>query len=92
MRLFAGGAVGDFEFVGEHARRRTEQRFPLEAVLHAYRCGHKVYSHWLREATSATLAPSVDPQQVVADVADFAIEYTDTIGTILANEYVARLR
>ncbi|MEO5698370.1 MAG: hypothetical protein ABIQ60_14690 [Burkholderiaceae bacterium] len=43
-RLLEGGAVGDFGFVREHARLRAEHRFPLEAVLHAYRCGHKVFS------------------------------------------------
>ena len=41
-RLLAGGALRDFEFVRTHARRRAGQRFPLEAMLHAYRSGHKV--------------------------------------------------
>ena len=45
-RLLGGGKVGDFEFVREHAQRRAEQRFPLEATLHAYRCGHQVLSRW----------------------------------------------
>src|SRR5882724_610875 len=52
VRLFGGGEVGDFEFVREHAQRRAEQRFPLEATLHAYRCGHKVLSRWMREAAN----------------------------------------
>ena len=50
LRLLRGGPVDDFDFVRDHARRRAEQRFPLEATLHAYRCGHKVFSRWLREA------------------------------------------
>ena len=47
-RLFDGGAIGDFEFVRTHAHRRAEQRFPLDAILHAYRCGHRILSHWLQ--------------------------------------------
>ena len=65
------GSTKSYEFVREHARRRAEQRFPLEAVLHAYRCGHKVYSYWLRETVMSAVAQSDDPQQIVADVADY---------------------
>ncbi len=41
-RLFSGEPVGDFSFVRAHARHRAEQHFPLEAILHAYRCGHRI--------------------------------------------------
>ncbi len=92
LRLLAGGQVGDFDFVREHARRRAEQHFPLEATLHAYRCGHKVFSRWLREAILSTLSSSEDAQQMVAAVADFAIEYTDAISTIAAGAYVSHTR
>jgi PucR C-terminal helix-turn-helix domain/GGDEF-like domain len=90
FRLFTGGDVGDFAFVGVHACKRAEQRFPLEAMLHAYRCGHKVLSRWLREATAAT-KPS-NPESAVSAVADFAIEYTNLISTIAASQYVAHTR
>ena len=53
VRLFAGEAPDDFAFVRAHARRRAEQRFPLEATLHAYRCGHRAISRWLRDAAAA---------------------------------------
>ncbi len=89
-RLLRGGAVGDFEFVRVHAHRRAEQHFPLEATLHAYRCGHKVLSHWIREAAMALEPANVE--QVLSAVADFAIEYTNAISTILAAEYVAHTR
>ena len=92
LRLLGGGAVGDFEFVRAHARRRAEQRFPLEATLHAYRCGHKVFSRWMREATLIAEPSPEDAQQVVAAVADFAIEYTDAISTIAASTYVSQTR
>lgn len=89
-RLLAGGSPGDFPFVRAHAERRAEQRFPLEATLHAYRCGHRVISKWIRDAAIEVLGNSSG--RVVSDVADFAIDYTDTISTILAAEYVARTR
>ena len=89
-RLFAGGEVGDFGFVGIHAQGRAEQRFPLEVILHAYRCGHRVFSQWLREAVAAT-AP-LNAEMAASAVADFAIEYTNAISIVAAAEYVARTR
>jgi hypothetical protein len=90
VRLVGGGEVGGFEFVRVHARRRAEQRFPIEASLHAYRCGHRVLSRWLREAATAETASG--NEHVVAAVADFSIEYTNYISAICAAEYVARAR
>ena len=89
-RLFSGGGVEGFGFVREHAQRRAEQHFPLEVMLHAYRCGHRVLSQWLREAAIAT-APAA-PDMVAAAVADFSIEYTNAISIIAASDYVARTR
>lgn len=89
-RLFSGGIVGDFEFIRKHATRRAEQRFPLEATLHAYRCGHKVLSRWMRNAAAVTAKENL--QKVISAVADFAIEYTNTISTIATSEYVAQTR
>ncbi|MGO8952546.1 MAG: PucR family transcriptional regulator [Rhodomicrobium sp.] len=89
-RLFGGGEAGDFEFVKSHAQLRAGQRFPLEAMLHAYRCGHRIVSHWLRDAAIATLGRN--PEKAVSAVADFSIEYTNTISTIVAAEYVAHTR
>jgi len=90
VRLFDGGEVGDFDFLRKHAQRRAEQRFPLEATLHAYRCGHKVLSRWLRDA--ATEVAPANLENAVAAVADFAIEYTNVVSIVCAAEYVARTR
>jgi sugar diacid utilization regulator len=90
LRLISGGDVGDFEFIKTHAHRRAEQRFPLEATLHAYRCGHRILSLWLREAALASQPPS--HEQAISAVADFAIEYTNIISSIAAAEYVAHTR
>jgi hypothetical protein len=90
LRLYGGGEVGDFEFVRLHAQRRAEQRFPLDAILHAYRCGHRVLSRWMRDATIASGVAQAEA--AVSAVADFAIEYTNSISTIMAAEYVAHAR
>ena len=89
-RLFGGGEVGDFAFIKTHARRRAEQRFPLETMLHAHRCGHKIFSRWLRDAAVATKPQNLE--KAVSAVADFTIEYTDVIGAITTAEYVAHTR
>ncbi len=90
IRMLGGGGVGDLEFVREHAQRRAEQRFPLEATLHAYRCGHKVLSRWMRDAATEVIPANLE--RAVAAVADFAIEYTNAISTLCAAEYVTRTR
>src|SRR5215207_2294455 len=88
LRLFAGGEIREFEFIKAHARRRAEQRFPLEAMLHAYRCSQRTLAIWLRDAALA-----VDPNnEAVSAVADFAIEYTNISSSIIASEYVAHTR
>jgi len=89
-RLFGGGEIGDFAFVADQARLRAEQRFPLEAFLHAYRCGHRVCARWLRDAVIAAAPENVE--RAVSAVADFTIEYTNIISTIATSEYVAHTR
>lgn len=92
LRFLGGAADGDFEFVKRHAARRAEQRFPLEATLHAYRTGHRVFSKWLREAALASANEGASVGDTLAAVADFSIEYTDSISTIATSEYVAQTR
>jgi hypothetical protein len=89
LRLLRGGALREFDFVREHAHRRAEQRFPLEATLHAYRSGHKVFSRWLRgPSLNGALAGNAS-QRDAATVTDFGIEYTDAISTTFASAYSA---
>jgi hypothetical protein len=88
LRLFAGGEISEFEFIRAHGRKRTEQRFPLEAMLHAYRCGQKNLSIWLRDAALAAGSKT----EAVSAVADFSIEYTNVGSWIIAAEYVAYTR
>jgi hypothetical protein len=90
VRLISGEDLGDFAFVREHARLRAEQHFPLEFTLHAYRCGHRVLSRWLREAAAA--AGVENANLAIAAVADFAIEYTNVISAAMTSGYVAHTR
>jgi hypothetical protein len=89
LRLMRGGPVGSFGFVHEHARRRAEQRFPMDATLHAYRSGYKVLSRWLRDSALEIAAAAEDAQRAATAIADFAIEYTDAISTAFAGSYSA---
>ena len=84
--LLSSGCVRDFAFVRDHAAMRAAQFFPLEAVLHAYRCGHKVFARRLLE-----LAHDL-PQAALAILADFTLEYTDAISTIASTAYVEQTR
>ncbi len=86
IRLLDGGGVGDFAFVRDHARLRAAQYFPLEAVLHAYRCTLKVITRHLLSMNDQ-LSPAA-----LALLADFTLEYADAISTIMSAEYVAQVR
>jgi sugar diacid utilization regulator len=90
--LLGGSRDGEFGFVGEYAERLAQQRFPLEALLHTYRCAHKVLSPWLRDIALAHADNTAHVRRVVAAVADFAIEYTDTISTTATATYVNHTR
>jgi hypothetical protein len=91
-RLLDGTAAGDIAFVRDYAQRRAQQRFPLEALLHAYRCCHRLVSSWIRDAALAAADPAAQVRRVVAAAADFAIEYTDALSTVATAEYVSHTR
>jgi sugar diacid utilization regulator len=92
ISLLSGERVPDLGFVRAHAERRAAQRFPLEALLHTYRCAHKVIYPWARDAAIESAADSAHIRRVVAAVADLAIEYADLISTIATSYYVNRTR
>lgn len=84
--------MSDLTFVREHGMQRAEQHFPLEATLHAYRCGHKVVSRWIRKIVLAHANDQIDSQQLTAAIADFALEYTDTISRLFTNAYLEQFQ
>lgn len=91
-QLLGGTATGPFDFVTEHARRRAAQKFPLDAILHAYRCVHRLLLHWIRDAALEIADESVHVRRVVAAASDFTAEYTGVLGTLLTSEYVEYTR
>jgi len=90
--LLSGSAPRGWGFVEEYAKRHAAQRFPLEALLHTYRCVHKVLSAWVRDAALAVADESAHVRRVVAAVADLAIEVTDAISTAATSAYVDETR
>lgn len=90
--LLAGERPGLFDFVAEHAQRRASQKFPLDAILHAYRCIHRHLSRRVRDAALEAADESAQVRRVVAAVTDFTVEYTGALGTILTSEYVTHTR
>ena len=91
-RLLGGERIQDFDFVAEHARRRAAQKFPLDAILHAYRCLHRNLSRWVRDAALEAADENAQMRRVVAAVTDFTVEFTGALGTVLTAEYVAHTR
>jgi len=91
-QLLSGERINTLEFVAEHARRRAAQKFPRDAILHAYRCSHRHLSRWVRDAALETAAESAQVRRVVAAVTDFTVEFTGALGTVLTSEYVAYTR
>jgi hypothetical protein len=90
--LLGGQPPGEFAFVDTHAERRAEQKFPLDAMLQAYRCLHKLLSPWIRDAALEVATDDAHVRRVVAAVTDFTIEYTGLVGTRLTARYVAHTR
>ena len=90
--LLNDSSPGDLAFVRSYARRRAQQRFPLEASLHTYRCSHRILAGWIRDAALTVASSSTQVRQVVAAAADFAIEYIDAISTVATSEYVMHTR
>jgi len=91
-RLLSASGPGELAFVRDYAQRRAQQRFPLEASLHTYRCSHRIISSWIRDAALAVADSSAQVRRIVAAAADFAIEYTDAISTVATSEYVVHTR
>ena len=86
-RLLGGAAVGDFEFVRAHAHRRATQRFPLEALLQAYRCVQVALRHLAR---SSTPIASLRGQETALD--GLAAEYASAVSLVAAAAYVDQIR
>ena len=89
-RLLSDEQVCDFVFVRTYAHALAAQRFPLEVALHVYRCGLKVFTHWVREA--ALCVKPANSESAVAAAGDFAIEFINAVSAELTAEYVVQTR
>ena len=92
IRLFRGRRADGFGFVARFAAAHATHRFPLEALLHTYRCVHRAVSTWVRDAALASADESAHVRRVVAAAADFAIEYADAVSTAATSSYVDETR
>ncbi|MEL7447706.1 MAG: helix-turn-helix domain-containing protein [Pseudomonadota bacterium] len=90
--LLGGPGSASIDFVQSYARRRAQQRFPLEAVLHTYRCCHRPLLEWVRDAALAAADPAAQVRRVVAAAADFALDFTNAVSTAATAEYVQHTR
>jgi hypothetical protein len=82
----------DPDFVRQHAARRAEQKFPLDAVLAAYRCLHRDLVEWVRDAALAAADETAHVRRVVAAVTGLCSEYIGAVSTLVTSEYVAQTR
>ena len=91
-RLLSGRTAGDLAFVRDHARRRAEQKFPLDAVLASYRCLHRLLADAVREAAIQSADKTAQLRRVVAAANEFANEYCGAASSLMTSEYVLQTR
>lgn len=91
-QLLADDLSGDLDFVQAHAARRAEQKFPLDAILQAYRCLHRALSTWVRDAALEAADDDAHVRRVVAAVTDFTIQYTGRAASLATTAYVNQTR
>ena len=85
LQLIKGGKPDTFEFVRTFAKKRADQRFPLEATLQVYHTAHKVLEGWLVEALKTTRAEEATAADLTQAIVNEAI-------TTAASAYVAETR
>ncbi len=81
--MYGGRSTPHVESTREDSVRMTSS---LDALLHAYRCGHKVFARRLLELAGD------QPPSTLAALADFTLEYTDAISTLASTAYVDHAR
>lgn len=92
LDLLSGASGPAFDFVRAHVCRRAEQKFPLEAVLHAYRLGHRLFSQALRQALTEHRRRSDSLEGLLSAAVDFSMDYTDAISAMAVAEYTAHVQ
>lgn len=90
--LLSGQSPRELGFVADYARRRAEQKFPLDAELATCRYLHKATADWLRDTALKSADETAQVRRIVAAIADFSNEYVSAIATLLTSEYVTHTR
>jgi sugar diacid utilization regulator len=84
--------AGDFKFARQYAKRRAEQKFPLEALLGSLALSHHSLLPWLRDASLTVATESAQMNRVVSAVNTFLGHYFSHISSLMTAEYVQRTR
>lgn len=92
MRLLKHEGIGALAFTTQSGYRRADQRFPLEAMLHAFRVGQKTIIGWLRTAIQSVESPAAPNPESLTAVTDFAIDFVNAVSTLFATAYLDRTR
>lgn len=79
-----GPAEEDLGFIRNVATRRASQLVPLDALLHAYRVGHRVLWEWILEVGRGRSGW----EAVVLDLTATILRHIDVVSTALADAYV----
>jgi hypothetical protein len=78
-----------FSFIRAHGARRARQQFPLTALLHAYRLGHKGILEAMRAQVLAHSATRDQAMAALMIVSDFLMDYADVTAMVLTESYLA---
>lgn len=76
-------------FVRAHGVRRARAHVPLNAVLQAYRVGHKGFWAAISEIINQLATNAHDGLRTTMLLSDYCIEYTDLISIVVTDAYIA---
>lgn len=83
----------DLTFVRENAAVRAQEGYPLPALLHAYRAGHKAtWESMCRLFAVPGQAMSPEVWQMILALSVFAMEYTNAISNAAASAFADETR
>lgn len=92
LRLITDHRPRELEFVGQYARRCAQLKFPLTAVLAAYRAIQQSLLDWLTDAALSNAHKRAQMPQVIAAVTEFVLAYSTACATLMTSEYVQHTR
>ncbi len=85
LQLIKSGKPNTFEFVRAFAKKRADQRFPLDATLQVYHTAHKVLEGWMDHALKNARAAETTAAKVT-------LAFINEASTVAASAYVAETR